>query len=211
MIGSSRSTSDSDSGFKRDCANGRWISPKNSAAMAVPATTVLLARLCFARPGCRAARRAAARLGPGGLPSLAQHGQAGCAGSDDEGGPSRGRGSRALMSVAGPRPTVPLDELARCSPTALRSTALRSAPVSCARARSSPRPPATPGAGPPECESQLGPARPPRQSLRLLARRPLQAPTLMNVGGPLAAAVAPAAPSRRPRLLGPSWGAVAAR
>jgi hypothetical protein len=29
------------------------------------------------------------------------------------------------MSVAGTRPTVPLDELARCSRTALRFTALR--------------------------------------------------------------------------------------
>ena len=33
--------------------------------------------------------------------------------------PSRGRGWRALMSDAGTRPTVPLDELARCSRTAL--------------------------------------------------------------------------------------------
>jgi hypothetical protein len=90
------------------------------------------------------------RLAPDGLPSLAQHGQAGCAGGDHDGGPSRGRGSRALVSVAGTRPTVPLDELARCSRTALRSTALRCAPVRCARARSSPRPPAMPGAGPPE-------------------------------------------------------------
>ena len=54
------------------------------------------------------------------------------------------------MSVAGTRPTDPLDELARCSRTALHFTSLRSAPVRCARARSSPRPPATPGAGPPE-------------------------------------------------------------
>jgi hypothetical protein len=48
---------------------------------------------------------------------------------------SRGRpfprpGSRALMSVAGTRPTGPLGELTRCSRTALRSTALRFA--SCA-------------------------------------------------------------------------------
>lgn len=44
----------------------------------------------------------------------------------------------------------PLDEPARCSRTALHFTALRFAPVRCARAGSSPRPPATPEAGPPE-------------------------------------------------------------
>ena len=48
------------------------------------------------------------------------------------------------------RSTGPLDELARCSRTALHCTSLRSAPVRGARARSSPRPPATPEAGPPE-------------------------------------------------------------
>jgi hypothetical protein len=83
-------------------------------------------------------------------------------------------GITAQMSVAGTRPTVPLDELARRSRTALRFTALRSGFVCCARARSSPRPPATPGAGPPEDPNTwgwLGPARPPRQSLRLVARR----------------------------------------
>ena len=46
--------------------------------------------------------------------------QAGCAGGHHEGGPSRGRESRALMSVAGTRQTVPLDGLARCSRTSLR-------------------------------------------------------------------------------------------
>ena len=63
--------------------------------------------------------------------------------------PSRGRGARALMSVAGTRPTGSLDELARCSRTALRSTTLRFA--SCA-AHVPVVTPATGGpvAGPPE-------------------------------------------------------------
>ena len=82
---------------------------------------------------------------------------------DHEGGPSRGRGSRALVSFAGTRTTAPLDELTRCSCTPLRF-------VCCARTRSSPRPPARPGAGPPEAQTAATPgvpaaARPPRQSL----------------------------------------------
>lgn len=105
-----------------------------------------------AGPGCSAARRAAVQDPASrhlyGLPApTTRPGRL-----RDGRGPSRARGSQAPMSVAGTRPTVPLDELARCSRTALRSTALRSSPVSCARARSSPRPPATLGAGPPECE-----------------------------------------------------------
>ena len=67
------------------------------------------------------------------------------------------------MSFAGTRATAPLDELARCSRTPLRF-------VCCARARSSPRPPARPGAGPPDAIAARTPsrpaaARPPRQSL----------------------------------------------
>jgi hypothetical protein len=69
----------------------------------------------------------AQRLAPDGQPSLTQIEMAGSAGRDHEGGPSRGRGSRALMSVAGTRPTVPLDELARCSRAARHFAALRSA------------------------------------------------------------------------------------
>ena len=51
-------------------------------------------------------------------------------------------------------------------------TALRS--VCCAPARSSPRTPATPDAGPLNALTLevIGPARPPRQSLRVVARRP---------------------------------------
>ena len=60
-------------------------------------------------------------LAPDGLPSLTQFEMAGDAGGDHEGGPSRGRGAQALMSVAGPGPTVPLHELTRCSRTALHS------------------------------------------------------------------------------------------
>ena len=103
------------------------------------------ARPRCARPSCRAARRATGQepaSRPFGLPSFAQHGQAGDAGVHEDGGPSRGRGSQALMSFAGTRTTALLDELARCSRTPLRF-------VCCARARSSPRPPAKPGAGPP--------------------------------------------------------------
>ena len=132
-----------------------------------------------AGPGCRAVHRAVGRssltrrLDPGGLPSLAQHGQAGCAGGVHGGGPFPWPGSRVLMSVA-PRPTVPLDELARCSRTALRSTALRFA--SCAAHVPDRRPghPPCPEPGPPEMRDVLGPARPPRQSLpfgSLVARR----------------------------------------
>ena len=124
------------------------------------------ARPCRAGPGCRAARRATGlwpSSRPCGLPSFAQHGRAGDAGVDHEGGPSRGRGSRALVSFAGTRTTAPLDELARCSRTPLRF-------VCCARARSSPRLPARPRAGPPEAPTAATPgvpaaARPPRQSL----------------------------------------------
>jgi hypothetical protein len=80
---------------------------------------------CASRP-CRASiPRANSHAAVGGYSV-----QAGCAGGHHDGGPSRGRGSQALVSVAGTRPTVPLDELARCSRTALRSTALRFA--SCA-------------------------------------------------------------------------------
>ena len=80
---------------------------------------------------CAASRREkrgqTRRLAPVGLPSLAQRDLAGAAGRHHEGGPSRGQGSRALMSVAGSRPTIPLDELARCS-----RPALRVAPLPCA-------------------------------------------------------------------------------
>jgi hypothetical protein len=162
----------------------------------------------FVGSGCRASHRAAARLDPGELPSHAQHSEAGCAGVGYEGGPSRGRGSQAPTSVASTRPTVPLDELARCSRTALRF-------VCCTRARSSPRPPATPGAGPPNIHSEVFvSARPPRQSLPfgpLGGTSFAGTPTLATVGGPLAAAVAPAVPSRRRQMLGPSRCAVAAR
>ena len=152
-------------------------------------------------PGCRASHRAAARLDPDGLPSLAQHGEAGCAGGDHEGGPSRGRGSRALMSVAGTRPTVPLDELARCSRTARRSTALRFA--SCA-ARVPDRHPGHPPRQEPgrptarlKCSGRLD-----RRAVRCarwhVGRRGANP---RDVGR--AARVAPAGPSRRPLVLGP--------
>ncbi len=138
-----------------------------------------------------------------GLPSLAQLGQAGCAGGVHEGGPSRGRGSRALVSVAGTRPTAPLDELARCSRTALRFTALRFA-SSAAHV-----PDRHPGHPPHPEPGRLNPESAPAGSTAapvaaLGGTSVAEAPTLVDVGGPLAAAVAPAAPSRRPRLLGPS-------
>jgi hypothetical protein len=163
---------------------------------------------CGARPRCagpgrRAAHRAAARLDPDGLRSLAQHGQAGYAGGVHEGGPSRGRGPRALMSVAGTRPTVPLDELARCSRTALRSTALRFASWAAHVPDRHPGHPPCPQPGRLNAKSaRAGSTAAPVAALG--GTSVAEAPTLVKLGGPLAAAVAPAAPSRWPRFLGPS-------
>ncbi len=82
----------------------------------------------------------ARRLAPDGLPSLTQHGQAGCAGGMTTAARSRARGSRALIHSR-VRERGPLDELAGVPFAALRS-------VRCTPARSSPRSPATPDAGP---------------------------------------------------------------
>jgi len=147
------------------------------------------------------------RLDPDGLPSLAQHCQAGYAGDITKAAlpvaVDRGLAEGRHGYVTAIRSARPLDELARCSCTALRSTALRSAPVRCARARSSPRPPAMPGAGPPEARSQLGPARPPRQSLRLVARRPQSRRSSWTWAGRSRQPMRQGYLSHRPRLLGP--------
>jgi hypothetical protein len=159
-----------------------------------------------------AARDQASCLEPVGLPSFAQHGQAGCASGDHEGRPFPWPGIAALMSVAGSRPTGPLDELARCSRTALRSTALRSA--SCAAHVPDRRPghPPCPQPGRLNAKSvRTGSTAAPVAAVRQLGGTAAAGtPTLVTVGGPLAAAVAPAQLSRRPRLLGPSGDAVAA-
>ena len=162
------------------------------------------ARPRLAGSGCRASHRAASRLDLGGRPSLAQRGQAGCAGGHHEGGPSRGRGSRALVSVAGTRPTGPLDELARCSRTVLRSTALRSA--LCAAHVPDRHPGHPPRPEPGSVNAKRARDGSTAAPVAALGGTPAaEAPVLDDVGGPLAAAVAPAAPSRRPRWLGPSW------
>lgn len=149
------------------------------------------------------------RLDPIGLPSLAQHGQAGYAGGDHEGGPSRGRGSRALVSVAGTRPTVPLDELARCSRTALRSTALRFASCAAHVPDRHPGHPPSPVPGRPtarlKCSGRLD-RRASRCAWWHVGRRGADPREIRRAAR---AAVAPAAPSRRPRVLGPSLRAVA--
>ena len=80
----------------------------------------------------------------------------------------------------------PLDELAG---GLLRRTALRKLRLRCAAPLVSDRHPSHPpcpkpgrlNSSNPEPLSVLRPARPPRQSLRLVARRPLQPPTLVNV------------------------------
>lgn len=142
-------------------------------------------------------------LDPDGLPSLAQHGQAGCAGWV----------TWAALPVAGDRrpwcPSRVRDRRSRLTnwpaARALRCAPLRCAPLPCAALVPDRHPghPPRPEPGRLNAKGQLGPARPPRQSLRLVARRSLQPPTLVIVGGPLAPAVAPAAPSRRPRCSGP--------
>lgn len=59
-------------------------------------------------PGCRASHRAALRLDPEGLPSLAQRGQAGCTGGAGEGGPSPGPEiAGSLMAAPSMRLTSP--------------------------------------------------------------------------------------------------------
>ena len=165
------------------------------------------ARPVCAGPGCRAAHRAppfGRRLDPNGLPSLAQHGQAGCAGCNHEGGPSRGRGSRALMSVAGTRPTALLDELARCSRTALRSTALRFASCAAHVPDRHPGHPPSPVPGRPtarlKCSGRLD-RRASRFAWWHVGRRGADPRERRRAAR---AAVAPAAPSRRPLVLGPS-------
>jgi hypothetical protein len=143
-------------------------------------------------------------LAPDGLPSLAQYGRASCAGGHHEGGPSRGRGSRALMSVAGTRPTVPLDELARRSRTPLRCVTLTSAALEPDR---HPGHPPCPEPGRRNANADAMSARAGSTAAPVAARggtSAAEAPVLVKLGGPFAAAVAPAAPSRRPRFLGPS-------
>ena len=72
---------------------------------------------------------------------------------------------RGLGFLHAARERRPLDELAGIPITALRF-------VRCTPARSSPRSPATPDAGPLKSLGVFAPARPPRQSLRFVARRP---------------------------------------
>ena len=138
--------------------------------------------------------------------------QAGCA-AVFEGGPSRGRGSRALMSVARSRPTVPLDELARCSRTALRSTALPFASFAAHEPDRLPGHPPCPQPGRPNAMcARIGSTAAPVAAVRQLGGTSAAGPpVLVNVCGPLAAAVAPAELSRRPHWLGPFDDAVAAR
>ena len=138
-------------------------------------------------------------LAPDGLPSLVQYGWAGCAGGENEGGPFPWPGTAgARMAVARCATAIflarPLGGLARRRALRCASLSLRLRP----RAGPPPRPPATPEAGPPS--SQLGPARPPCQSLRLVARRPRSRRTSWTWVGLSAAAVAPAMPSRPPLL-----------
>lgn len=143
------------------------------------------------------------------LPSLRQHGQAGCAGRSHEGGPSRGR-DRGPGVRRGPRPTGPLDELARCSRTALRCTALRFASFAAHVPDCHPGHPPRPQPGRWNAKSaRAGSTAMPVAALGGMAVA--GTPDLVNLGGPLAASVAPAAPSRRPRLLGPRGFALAAR
>ena len=158
-------------------------------------------------PGCRASHQAAVkgpeRLDPVGLPSLSQHGQAGYAGGPDEGGPSRGRGSRALMSVAGTQPTVPLDDLARCSRTALRFTALRFASCAAHVPDRHPGHPPCPKPGRLNAKrARAGSTGAPVASLG--GTSAAEAPTLVTVCGPIAAAVAPVEPTAIPPTAPPS-------
>ena len=73
-------------------------------------------------------------------------------------------GDRGLGFIHAARERRPLDELTGVPLTPLRS-------VRCMPARSSPRSPAMPDAGPLKAFGVLVPARPPRQSLRLVSRR----------------------------------------
>ena len=108
------------------------------------------------------------------------------------------------MSVAGKRPTVPLDELARCSRTALRSTALRSASCAAHMPDRHPGRPPCPEPGRPtaglKCAGRLD-----RRAIRCarwhVGRRGADP---RDVGRATRAAVAPAAPARLPLVLGPS-------
>jgi hypothetical protein len=108
-----------------------------------------------------------------------------------------------FLSFASTRTTVPLDELTRCSRAARHFAALRSA----ARAALVPdRPPGHPPRPEPgrlNAEfARAGSTAAPVAALGSTSAA--EAPVLVIVGGPLAAAVAPAELSRRPRLFGPS-------
>jgi hypothetical protein len=117
-----------------------------------------------------------------------------------------------LMSVAGTRPTVPLDELARGSRTALRSTALRLA--SCATPVPDRHPGHPPRPEPGRLNSNTRRARAGSTFVPVAALGGTSAaepPALVIVGGPLAASVAPAELSRLPLVARALDAAVAAR
>ncbi len=93
-----------------------------------------------------------------------QPGQAGAAGGDDDSDPF------PCPGIAGPDSfTLRVNEARLTNWPACRSLCL--AALGAAPARSSPRPPAKPDAGPLKAFGAFAAARPPRQSLRLVARR----------------------------------------
>jgi hypothetical protein len=120
------------------------------------------------------------RLAPDGLPSLTQHGQAGGAGGHHVAARSRARGAAGFVVRHAAHDRRPPGDRAGSQVAALGARASRTPP------RSPPRP--QPGRW--DARGQLGPARPPRQSLACGSLGGTSAagpPTLVSVGGPFAA------------------------